>query len=101
MAVLNALIISAILFAYNWFFPADDDPLKAQITTMAVTISLFCVILFASVFGSLVPIVLEKLKIDPAIATGPFVTVTNDIVGMAIYMTVSTWLIQGFSSLLA
>ncbi|MBR3101049.1 MAG: magnesium transporter [Muribaculaceae bacterium] len=101
VAVLNALIISAILFAYNWFFPADDDPLKAQITTMAVTISLFCVILFASVFGSLVPIVLEKLKIDPAIATGPFVTVTNDIVGMAIYMTVSTWLIQGFSSLLA
>ena len=48
---------------------------------------------FASVFGTLVPIVLEKLKIDPAIATGPFVTVTNDIVGMLIYMFISSELI--------
>ena len=66
---------------------------------MAVTISLFSVIIFASLFGSLVPIVLEKLKLDPAVATGPFVTVTNDIVGMAIYMTVSTWLIHTFTTL--
>ena len=100
MAVLNALIISACLFVYNWFFPADDDAIKAQVTTMAVTLSLFGVILFASVFGSLVPLVLEKLKIDPAIATGPFVTVTNDIVGMIIYMSISTWLITTFTSLL-
>ena len=100
VAVLNALIISACLFVYNWFFPADDDAIKAQVTTMAVTLSLFGVILFASVFGSLVPLVLEKLKIDPAIATGPFVTVTNDIVGMIIYMSISTWLITTFTSLL-
>ncbi|HAP50558.1 MAG TPA: magnesium transporter [Porphyromonadaceae bacterium] len=100
VAVLNAIIISALVFLYNWLFPADDDPTKAQITTMAVTISLFCVILFASVFGSFVPIVLEKLKIDPAIATGPFVTVTNDIVGMIIYMGVSTWLITTFTGMM-
>ncbi len=100
VAVLNALIISACLFVYNWFIPADDDAIKAQVTTMAVTLSLFGVILFASVFGSLVPLVLEKLKIDPAIATGPFVTVTNDIVGMIIYMSISTWLITTFTSLL-
>lgn len=100
VALLNALIISVILFAYNWFFPSDDDPVKAQVTTTAVTLSLFGVILFASVFGSFVPIALEKLKIDPAIATGPFVTVTNDIVGMIIYMTVSTFLITTFTNLL-
>ena len=93
VALLNALIISAIVFIYNCIFPADDDIAKAQITTVAVTASLFCVILFASVFGSFVPILLEKIKIDPAIATGPFVTVTNDIVGMIIYMAISTWLI--------
>ncbi len=93
VATLNAVIISAIVFAYNSIFPADDDPVKAHITTIAVTASLFCVILFASVFGSFVPIMLEKMKIDPAIATGPFVTVTNDIVGMIIYMTISSWLI--------
>ena len=41
---------------------------------------------------------LERLKIDPAIATGPFVTVTNDIVGITIYMAISGWLINVFSS---
>jgi len=45
-----------------------------------------------------VPLVLEKLKIDPAIATGPFVTVTNDIVGITIYMAISGWLINLFSN---
>jgi len=86
------------LFAYNWFFPADADPLKAQVTTAAVTISLFCVILFASLFGSVVPLIFERLHIDPAIATGPFVTVANDIVGMIIYMAVSSWLIHSFTN---
>lgn len=99
IAMLNAAIIAGLVLIYNWIFPADDDPLKAHITTLAVTISLFCVIIFASVFGSLVPLVLEKLKIDPAIATGPFVTVTNDIVGMIIYMAVSSSLIKSLTTL--
>ena len=94
VALLNATIIAGLVLIYNIFFPADDNPSKAHITAMAVTISLFGVVLFASVFGTLVPLALEKLKIDPAIATGPFVTVTNDIIGMIIYMSVSTLLIS-------
>ena len=99
VAMINALTISALLFAYVWLFPVDGNPEKARVTAMAVTISLFAVILFASLFGSLVPIVLERLKLDPAVATGPFVTVTNDIVGMIIYMNVSTWLIRAFTTI--
>ena len=94
VALLNAVLIAGLVFLYNLIWPADDDPSKATITSMAVTISLFAVVLFASVFGTMVPIVLEKLKIDPAIATGPFVTVTNDIVGMLIYMLISSELIN-------
>ena len=82
-AMLNALIISALVFVYNLIIPADDVVEKARVITMAVTLSLFCVIIFASVFGSLVPIVLEKLKIDPA---------------MIIYMVLSTWLITTFTN---
>ena len=93
VALLNAVLIAGLVFLYNLIWPADDDPAKAHITSLAVTISLFSVVLFASVFGTFVPIVLEKLKIDPAIATGPFVTVTNDIVGMLIYMLISSQLI--------
>jgi len=94
VAMLNAVLIAGLVLLYNLIWPADDDPSKANITSMAVTISLFAVVLFASVFGTMVPIVLEKLKIDPAIATGPFVTVTNDIVGMLIYMLISSQLIN-------
>ena len=93
VALLNAVLIAGLVFLYNLIWPADDDPAKAHITSLAVTISLFSVVLVASVFGTFVPIVLEKLKIDPAIATGPFVTVTNDIVGMLIYMLISSQLI--------
>ena len=98
VALINATIIAGLVLLYNLIWPADDNVQKAQITTMAVTLSLFGVVLFASVFGTFVPIVLEKLKIDPAIATGPFVTVTNDIVGMIIYMVVSSSLIDIFLS---
>ena len=94
VAMLNAVLIAGLVFLYNLIFPADSDSQKALATSLAVTISLFAVVLFASVFGTIVPIVLEKLKIDPAIATGPFVTVTNDIVGMLIYMFISTILIS-------
>ena len=93
VAMLNAVLIAGLVFLYNLIWPADDDPGKANITSLAVTISLFSVVLFASVFGTFVPIALENLKIDPAIATGPFVTVTNDIVGMVIYMIISSELI--------
>lgn len=92
-SVIVAVVISAMVYFYNLLLPSDPTADRAFVTSLAVSVSLFCVILFASLFGSLVPIVLEKLKIDPALATGPFIQVTNDIVGMSIYMAVSTWLI--------
>ena len=45
--------------------------------------------IFASLFGTVIPLVLNKLNIDPAVATGPFITTTNDIPGLLIYMTVA------------
>ena len=83
---------------YAHFFPVDNDPTKSNIAAAAVTTSLFLVVMFASLFGTVVPLALERMKIDPAIATGPFVTVTNDIVGITIYMAISGWLINVFSS---
>ena len=58
--------------------------------TASVSLSLFAVVMFASVFGALVPMTLDKLKIDPALATGPFITITNDIIGMMIYMFITS-----------
>ena len=90
VGLINASIISLLVFLYNCFFL--DDP--GRVTTIAVSVSLFSVVIFASIFGTLVPLTLEKLKIDPALATGPFISITNDIIGMVIYTTVSTLLMH-------
>lgn len=82
VAVINGIICAIILFGYNSFF-SDSFAL-----TITVSVALFSVIIFASLFGTFVPLALNKLKIDPAIATGPFITTSNDIFGLIIYMTI-------------
>ena len=80
VALINASTISLIVFIYNFFFLGD------RAVTASVSLSLFAVVIFASIFGTIVPMTLDKLKIYPALATGPFITITNDIIGMMIYM---------------
>lgn len=80
VALINASIISLVVFLYNFFTLGD------RVVTASVSLSLFAVVMFASLFGTLVPMALDKIKIDPALATGPFITITNDIIGMMIYM---------------
>jgi magnesium transporter len=53
--------------------------------SMTVSISLLAVIIFAALFGTFIPLTLEKYKIDPALATGPFITTVNDVLGLFIY----------------
>jgi magnesium transporter len=80
VALINGIILSSLIFLYNLFF-TDSFAL-----TVTVSTALFSVILFASVFGTFIPIVLHKFKVDPALATGPFITTTNDIIGLTIYL---------------
>ena len=69
------------MFIYNFFMLGDRG------ITASVSLSLFAVVMFASIFGTLVPMTLDKMKIDP---TGPFITITNDIIGMMIYMFITS-----------
>ena len=60
--------------------------LEYQISiSLVVSISIFSVIIFSSIFGTFIPLFLNKYKIDPALATGPFITTVNDIFGLLIY----------------
>ncbi|NDV65562.1 magnesium transporter [Bacteroides sp. 224] len=87
VALINATIISMLVYSYNFVrFGATAT------VTYSVSISLFAVVMFASIFGTFVPLTLEKLKIDPAIATGPFISITNDIIGMMLYMGITVLL---------
>lgn len=84
VAFINATILSAIMYIYNIFVHGAAD-----IVTLAVPLSLFVVIMFASAFGALIPLVLERMKINPAVATGPFIQIINDLSGMTFYMLIS------------
>ena len=87
VSLINAAIISLAVFGYNWWRYGMGSP-----ATYSVSLSLFCVVMFAALFGTFVPMTLEKLKIDPAIATGPFITTTNDILAMVFYMGITVLL---------
>jgi len=60
---------------------------------VVIGLSLTCVVLIASLFGSVIPLVLHRAGVDPTVATGPFITTTNDIVGIAVYLFLANWLL--------
>jgi magnesium transporter len=82
VALVNGITLATIVFMYNLFF-SDSFAL-----TITVSLALLSVIIFASLFGTLVPLALNKWKIDPAVATGPFITTSNDIIGLIIYFMI-------------
>ena len=89
VAIINATILSLMVYVYNFFVYGAID-----IVTLAVPLSLFVVVLFASAFGTFIPMVLERININPAVATGPFIQIINDLSGMTFYMIISMALSQ-------
>ncbi len=85
IGLLNATIIAAVILVYNLVMMPDD-----LAVTISVAVSLFVVVMFATLLGTVVPLTLEKLHINPALATGPFIQISNDIVGLIIYVNIST-----------
>jgi len=54
---------------------------------------LLFVVIFASLFGTFVPLMLDKFNIDPAVATGPFITTSNDVIALFIYFYIGRLII--------
>lgn len=82
VAIINGVVLAGLIFAYN-YFSSDSFAL-----TLTVSIALFAVIIFASMFGTLIPLILDRFEIDPALATGPFITTLNDIMGLFLYLAI-------------
>lgn len=90
LSLLNGVILATILFLGSHFLLDVEF-----IIGIIVTIALVSVIIIASLIGTFVPLLLEKFGIDPALATGPFITTSNDICGILIYFSIAK-LILGF-----
>ena len=92
IGLLNATVITAVVLVYNLLVMPTE-----LAVTVSVAISLFTVVMFASILGTVVPLTLEKLHINPALATGPFIQISNDIVGILIYVQISTYCLKAFA----
>jgi len=89
VALLNGAICAGVimgaslLLGYGWNL------------SLTVSMALIAVIIFAALFGTFVPLALDQLKIDPALATGPFITTANDIIGLIIYFGIGVLMSVG------
>ncbi|NAY92623.1 magnesium transporter [Muricauda sp. JGD-17] len=83
LALLNGLILAVLLLAFTWVWKGTFD------TALAISLSLVVVIVVAGLIGTFIPLFLHQRNIDPAIATGPFITTSNDIFGILIYFWIA------------
>ena len=90
LSLLNGVILATILFVGSHYL------LDVEIIIgIIVTVALISVIIIASLIGTFIPLLLDKFGIDPALATGPFITTSNDICGILIYFSIAK-MILGF-----
>jgi len=99
-SLLNRLLKEVLLSLFNGFVLAGLLVLGGVFLLnldfdfgLTVAISLISVIITASLIGTFVPIILDKQGIDPAMATGPFITTSNDICGILIYFSIAKWIL--------
>lgn len=87
VAIINGLVISSVVFCFILFFKGTD-------LAFIVSLALFCVVLLASFMGTITPLMLNKLGINPALASGPFITTANDLLGLAVYFVIARMLLN-------
>jgi len=97
-ALLGALmgtVCGVIIWMWAWFLISGESiPFSAAQLAAVVALALFAAMMFAATFGALVPILLDRFRVDPAVASGPFITITNDISALLIYFCVTVLLLQ-------
>lgn len=88
LATLNGLILAAVLMLFTWAWQGSFP------SALAISVSLIVVIIVAGIIGTFIPLFLHQRGIDPAIATGPFITTSNDIFGILIYFWIAQLILQ-------
>ncbi|MCR9252543.1 MAG: magnesium transporter [bacterium] len=83
VAVVNGVILALIVFGVVILFTKD------QRIALTVAFALFSVVLLASFMGTITPLLLDKFGINPALASGPFITTANDLLGLIVYFAVA------------
>ena len=90
VALINGLVCSLLLLGYGLLFG------NAQDIMITVSIALITIIILAAVVGTVIPLALDQFKIDPALATGPFITTSNDLLGLFLYFLIGNMILGAF-----
>ncbi|MFV0177999.1 magnesium transporter [Empedobacter falsenii] len=90
LALLNSTLLALVLLVATHFLMSTSYEISSTIV-----LALVIVMILASLIGTFIPITLHKYGVDPAIATGPFITTSNDIFGLLIYFSIAK-MILGF-----
>ncbi len=91
LSLISGTVLGLLIMLFGVIMPSMMDTLLS----FTVAISMLCVIIVAALIGTFVPIILDKRGIDPAIATGPFITTSNDIFGIFLFFYIAK-IILGF-----
>ncbi len=92
VGIIIGLASAVTIFIRSQFFP----PQVSLFASITIALALVCVIVFASVMGALVPLLLAKIKFDPTVAAGPLMSTLIDICGLTLYFTIVQWLFKFF-----
>ncbi|MGH2571034.1 MAG: magnesium transporter [bacterium] len=89
VSIITGMACAGFIFATSvlWW----GDPRLGAV----VSLSMMAVILISTSVGAFVPLAMHRVRIDPALATGPFVTTSNDVLGIVIYLSLAGWILRG------
>ncbi len=79
VAILNGMVLALLVYGVNILLGGESN------LSLVVSLALFCVVLIASFMGTITPLILNRFGFNPALASGPFITTTNDLLGLGIY----------------
>ena len=92
VALINGLVASSVLGVAIIIYGSLTDVAGPIQLAYTASIALLFVVVLATTIGATIPLMLHKLGIDPALATGPFITTSNDIIGILIFFLLANWL---------
>ena len=87
VSLINGLAITILVAIFVYAYQQDVN------LAFVVGSAIFSVVIIASLLGTITPLILDKLDVNPAVASGPFITTANDILGIAVYFTVVSYLL--------
>jgi magnesium transporter len=87
VGLINGLVVGVVTGIYVY---AIGEPTLFWV----VCTSLFSVVILASFMGTITPLILDKIGINPAMASGPFITTANDLIGIGTYFLIAYYLLS-------